>query len=319
MSDDPRRVLARHGLTAKKSWGQNFLHDRSVLERIVAAAGATGDDVVVEIGAGLGTLTGALARARPAPRRILAIEREPDMLRVLQAELGGHVVGDAVAQPVSDAGGQPLGEVIGAPAPEPPSRVELVQADALAFDFAAARAAAGRPLIVVGNLPYQISSALVLALIAAGARGDVARAVVMVQRELAQRLVAPPGSRTYGRPSVTVAQYAQAKILFHVRPGSFHPAPSVTSSVMRLDPRPAPLAPVRDPALFEAVVKQAFATRRKMLRRALAGGYPEAIATAALAASGIEGTRRAETLSVADFARLSDALSDALVGGRASG
>jgi 16S rRNA (adenine1518-N6/adenine1519-N6)-dimethyltransferase len=285
VTDDPRRVLARHGLGAKKSWGQNFLHDRSVLERIVAAAGAGPDDVVAEIGAGLGTLTGALAGAEPPPRRVLAIEREPDMLQVLAAELGG----------------------------EP--RVELVHGDALAFDFAAARAAAGRPLIVVGNLPYQISSALVLALVAAGARGDVARAIVMVQRELAQRLVAPPGSRTYGRPSVTVAQYASARILFHVRPGSFHPAPSVTSSVMRIEPRPAPLAPVRDPALFEAVVKQAFATRRKMLRRSLAGGFPEAAVTAALEASGIAGTRRAEELAVADFARLADALADARAAG----
>jgi 16S rRNA (adenine1518-N6/adenine1519-N6)-dimethyltransferase len=292
LTEDPRRVLARHGLAAKKSWGQNFLHDRSVLDRIVAAAGATADDVVVEIGAGLGTLTGALARAQPAPRRILAIEREPDMLAVLRAELGGE---------------------------EPASRVELVEGDALAFDFAAARAAAGRPLIVVGNLPYQISSALVLTLVAAGARGDVARAVVMVQREMAQRLVAPPGSRTYGRPSVTVAQHAEARILFHVRPGSFHPPPSVTSSVMRLDPRPAPLAPVRDPALFEAVVKQAFATRRKMLRRALAGGFGEARTTAALAASGIDGTRRAEELAVADFARLSDAFADELAVAPAKG
>ena len=81
--DDPRRVLARHGLAAKKSWGQNFLHDRAVLARIVAAVGATADDVVVEIGAGLGTLTAALARATPPPRRILAIERDPDMQRVL--------------------------------------------------------------------------------------------------------------------------------------------------------------------------------------------------------------------------------------------
>jgi 16S rRNA (adenine1518-N6/adenine1519-N6)-dimethyltransferase len=150
----------------------------------------------------------------------------------------------------------------------------------------------------------------VLGLVAAGARGDVARAVVMVQREMAQRLVAPPGSRTYGRPSVTVAQHAEARILFHVRPGSFHPPPSVTSSVMRLDPRPAPLAPVRDAALFDAVVKQAFSTRRKMLRRALAAGFGEARTTAALAASGIDGTRRAEELSVADFARLADALAD---------
>jgi len=165
-SEDPRRVLARHGLAAKKSWGQNFLHDRSVLARIVAAAGATADDTIVEIGAGLGTLTAALAGAEPAPRRILAVERDPDMQRVLAAELAAD------------------------------ARVEVVAADALAFDYVAASRAAGRPVVVVGNLPYQISSALVLALVEAGARGAVARAIVMVQREMAQRIVAPPGSRT---------------------------------------------------------------------------------------------------------------------------
>src|SRR5204863_1047441 len=104
-SVDPRRVLARHGLSAKKSWGQNFLHDRAVLGRIVAAAGAGAEDVVVEIGAGLGTLTAALAGAAPAPRRLLAIERDPDMQRVLAAELGGD------------------------------ARVEVVAADALTFDY----------------------------------------------------------------------------------------------------------------------------------------------------------------------------------------
>jgi 16S rRNA (adenine1518-N6/adenine1519-N6)-dimethyltransferase len=280
-STDPRRVLARHGLSAKKSWGQNFLHDRSVLARIVAAAGATADDVVVEIGAGLGTLTAALARAEPAPRRILAVERDPDMQRVLAAELAGD------------------------------AHVEVVAADALAFDYAAASRAAGRPVVVVGNLPYQISSALVLALVDAGARGGVARAVVMVQREMAQRIVAPPGSRTYGRLTVAVAQHAEARILFHVRPGSFHPAPAVTSSIISLTPRPAPLAPVRDAALFEAVVKQAFATRRKMLRGALGAQFGEAAVAAAFAATGIAGTKRAEQLSVADFAQLANALADA--------
>jgi len=278
---DPRRVLARHGLAAKKSWGQNFLHDRSVLARIAAGAGAGADDVVVEIGAGLGTLTTALARAEPPPRRILAVERDPDMQRVLAAELA------------SDA------------------RVEIVAADALAFDYDAAARAAARPLIVVGNLPYQISSALVLALVGAGARGAVARAVVMVQREMAQRIVAPPGSRTYGRLTVAVAQHADARVLFHVRPGSFHPAPAVTSSVVALTPRPAPRAPVSDAALFEAVVKQAFATRRKMLRGALAAQFDDAALAAAFAASGIAGTERAEELSVEDFGRLANALADA--------
>jgi 16S rRNA (adenine1518-N6/adenine1519-N6)-dimethyltransferase len=179
------------------------------------------------------------------------------------------------------------------------------------LDYEAIRREADRPLIVVGNLPYQIASPLLLAIVEAGARGAIARAVVMVQRELAQRVVAPPGSRTYGRLTVAIAQRAEARILFHVRPGSFHPAPSVTSSVMRLVPRPAPLAAVRDGALFEEVVKQAFATRRKMLRRSLASAFGETVATAALAASGIAGTRRAEELSVADFARLADGLADA--------
>jgi 16S rRNA (adenine1518-N6/adenine1519-N6)-dimethyltransferase len=283
---DPRRVLARHGLSAKKSWGQNFLHDRAVLGRIAAAVGATDDDVVVEIGAGLGTLTAALANASPAPRRILAVERDPDMQRVLAAELAGDA-GDARVE-----------------------RIEIIGADALAFDYLAASRAAGRPVLVAGNLPYQISSALVLALVEAGARGAVARAVVMVQREMAQRIVAPPGSRTYGRLTVAVAQHAAARILFHVRPGSFHPAPAVTSSVVSLVPRPAPLAPVRDAALFEAVVKQAFATRRKMLRGALGAAFGDEAVAAAFAASGVAGTKRAEELSVAEFARLADALAD---------
>jgi 16S rRNA (adenine1518-N6/adenine1519-N6)-dimethyltransferase len=277
--DDPRKVLARHGLRAKKSWGQNFLHDRSVHARIVAAAACGADDVVVEIGSGLGTLTAALLEASPAPARLIAVERDPDMLRVLGAELGGDL------------------------------RVAITPGDAAAFDFGAASREAGRPLVVVGNLPYQIASALLVTLVRAG--GAVARAIVMVQRELAQRIVAPPGSRTYGRLSVTVQQNAEAKLLFHVRPGAFHPAPAVTSSVMRLVPRAAPLAPARDAALFDDVVKQAFSTRRKMLRRALEPAFGEAAVGRALAAAGIDETLRAERLSVADFARLADALDDA--------
>jgi 16S rRNA (adenine1518-N6/adenine1519-N6)-dimethyltransferase len=275
--EDPRRVLARYGLRAKKSWGQNFLHDRRVHERIVAAAAAGPDDVVIEIGAGLGTLTAALARAAPPPRRVIAVEREPDMLRVLEAELAGE------------------------------ARVAVVARDAAAMDFRAETAAAGRPIIVVGNLPYQIATPLTLAIVEAGAAA-VARAVVMVQREFAQRMVAPPGGRTYGRLSVTVQQHAEARLLFHVPPGAFHPAPEVTSSVVSLVPRSAPLAPARDMALFSEVVKQAFATRRKMLRRALEPAFGAAAAAAALESAGLDPTLRAERLSVADFARLADAL-----------
>ncbi len=273
-------MLARYGLAAKKAWGQNFLRDRAVLSRIAAATGAGPEDVVVEIGAGLGALTAALLCLEPAPARVLAIERDPDMLAVLTGELGRW------------------------------PRLEVLRADAAHFNFAAAARAAGRPVIVVGNLPYQIASALILALVEAGRGGAVARAIVMVQREMAQRIVAPPGNRVYGRLTVAITQHAEARILFNVRPGSFHPAPAVTSSVLSLVPRAAPLAAVRDTAVFEEVVKQAFATRRKMLRRALAARFGEAEAGAALATAGIAGTRRAEELSVADFARLSDALAD---------
>ena len=275
--EDPRRTLARHGLAAKKSWGQNFLRDRAVLARIAAATQAGPDDVVVEIGAGLGALTRALLDPSPPPAGVVAIERDPDMLTVLRGDFTD-------------------------------GRLDVRAADAAHFDFAAEARRAGRPLVVVGNLPYQIASTLILTLLEAGRAGAIARAVVMIQREMAKRITAPPGSRVYGRLTVAVAQHAEAAILFDVKPGSFHPAPSVMSSVLRLVPRAAPLAPVRDAALFDEVVKRAFATRRKMLRRALAG-FGEQRTTAALAASGLAGTERAEELSVAAFARLADAFS----------
>jgi len=271
-------VLARHGLGAKKSWGQNFLVDRTVHARIVAAAAPAEGDVVVEIGAGLGTLTTALLDAAPATARVIAVERDPDMLHVLGAELGQ----------------------------EP--RLSIRAEDAAHTDLRALAAAAGRPVIVVGNLPYQITTTLLFAIIDAG--DAVARAIVMVQREFAERVVAPAGSKTYGRLSVMVGQVMDARLLFRVPPGAFHPAPSVTSAVMRLVRRPAPLAPVRDEALFARVVKEAFATRRKMLRRSLGDAFGDARATAALAASGIAGTRRPEELTVSEFGRIADALLD---------
>jgi 16S rRNA (adenine1518-N6/adenine1519-N6)-dimethyltransferase len=271
---DPRSVLERHGLSAKKSWGQNFLVDRNIHDKIVRAAGATAEDVVVEIGAGLGTLTIALLGAEPPPRQILAVERDPDMLHVLGAELAGH------------------------------PRVDIRGEDATHFDFGAAARAAGRPLLVVGNLPYQITSPLLFALVDAGPA--IRRAVVMVQRELAERMVAPPGSKIYGRLSVMVQHRMDARMLFHVAPGSFFPRPRVVSAVISLEPRPALLAPVRDPERFARVVKIAFSTRRKMLRRSLGDGFGDTTAAEVLARAGVDGERRPEELSVAEFARLAD-------------
>jgi 16S rRNA (adenine1518-N6/adenine1519-N6)-dimethyltransferase len=282
VTPDPRAVLARHGFSPKKSWGQNFLVDRQVHARIAAAAATTADDVVVEIGAGVGTLTAALLAAGVPPRRVLAIERDPDMVTVLRAELGGD------------------------------PRIEVRAEDAVAFDFAAAAAAAGRPVVVVGNLPYQITSALLFALVDAGPA--VARAVVMVQRELGARVVAVPGGKIYGRLSVMIQQRMQARLLFHVPAGAFHPRPKVVSSVLSLVPRGAPLAPVRDPQAFARMVGELFGTRRKMLRRSLADAFGEQQARMALGATEIEGTRRPEELSIAELGRLADALADVLDG-----
>ena len=273
-----RELLGRHGLSPKKSLGQNFLVDPRVQERIVAAAQIQATDVVVEIGAGLGALTARLAEVAS---RGIAIDRDGQLVEVLRAELADR------------------------------PNLEIVLGDALEFDLGEAARKAGRPLVVVGNLPYVVTSPVLFATIEAAAGGQVVdRAIFMVQKEFAQRMLAPPGSRTYGRLSVMVQHAAVAEILFHVGAGAFLPPPAVTSTVLRLRPRAQPLAAVRDTELFARVVREAFGARRKMLRRALEPGFGGARAAAALAAAGIEGTRRAEELAVADFARLTNALSE---------
>jgi 16S rRNA (adenine1518-N6/adenine1519-N6)-dimethyltransferase len=273
-----RQLLARYGLSPKKSLGQNFLVDPRVQERIVAAAELGAEDVVVEIGAGLGALTTRLA---DVAKRVIAIDRDAQLVDVLRTELADR------------------------------PNLEIVLGDALDFDLGVAGRTAGRPLVVVGNLPYVVTSPVLFATIEAAAGGQVVdRAIFMVQKEFAQRMLAPPGSRTYGRLSVMVQQAASAEILFHVGAGAFLPAPAVTSTVLRLRPRAQPLAEVRDADLFARVVREAFGARRKMLRRALEPGFGGARAAAALAAAGIAGTRRAEELAVADFARLANALAE---------
>jgi 16S rRNA (adenine1518-N6/adenine1519-N6)-dimethyltransferase len=273
-------LLARYGLRPKKSWGQNFLADRRMADRIVEAAAVQPGEVVVEIGAGLGALTAGLA-ARAA--RVVAVERDPDLVAVLRAEL------QALPQ------------------------VEVAALDALELDFGAEAARAGRSLVVVGNLPYQITTPLLFAVLGAAAAGQViGRAVFMVQKEVAERLGAPPGGKTYGRLTVMVQQLARITPLFHVGPGAFLPPPAVSSAVFRLEPRAQPRAPVADAGRFDRVVRAAFEGRRKMLRRALEPAFGAEALVAAFAATGLDGTRRGETLSVEELA----ALANALGGGR---
>lgn len=272
-----RELLHRHGLSPRKALGQNFLVDPRMQDRIVAAAEIRDTDVVVEIGAGLGALT---ARLADVAKKVIAIDRDAHLVPVLRGELADR------------------------------PNLEIILGDALEFDLGQAAREAGQPLVVVGNLPYVVTSPVLFATIDAAAGGQVVdRAIFMVQKEFAQRMLAPPGSRTYGRLSVMVQQAASAEILFHVGAGAFLPPPAVTSTVIRLRPRAQPLAPMRDAALFERVVREAFGARRKMLRRALEPGFG-ARAAAALETAGIAGTRRAEELAVADFARLANALAE---------
>ena len=273
----PGELLRRYGLAPKKSWGQCFLHEPAMARRIVAAVGAGPDDTVVEIGAGLGALTGLLARRH---KRLLAIERDRDLVAVLREEL----------------------------ADEP--TVEVVEANALTFDLRSV----GGPVHVVGNLPYNISSPLLFHL--NEARDVVQSATVMLQRELAQRLAAAPGSKLYGAPTVTLGLRAKIDTVVQVGRGAFLPPPKVDSTVLRLDfaaarapSRPAELrlSPAAD-ELLEPLVRGAFAARRKKLRKALSASYPVTQVDAALSDAGIDGGLRAEVLDLPAFARLAESL-----------
>ena len=264
--EDPRSVLRRHGLRPKRSWGQNFLINLALAERIASTVAEAGVDKVIEIGAGVGTLTAALAERLPA---VVAIERDPELAALLrdeQSRLGPHV--------------------------------EVVEADASTFDYAGA-AGSGR-VALVGNLPYNLTGRLLRRAIEA--RGAVELALVMVQLEVADRLVAAPGSSSYGVLSVMCQAWMAPTVLWRVSPGSFFPKPKVASAVVRLDPLGEPRVGDLSEERFSEVVHAAFASRRKTLRNTLGARYGKERAVAALAAEAIDPSRRAETLSVEELA-----------------
>ena len=272
--EDPRALLARLGLRAKKSWSQNFLVDERVHQAIVAATVRADDDWVVEIGAGLGTLTARLAAAVPRGR-VVAVEREADMLAVLAEQLAGV------------------------------ENVEVVAADALTFELAPVAARAARPLTVAGNLPYGIASPLIFRLLAA--RRHVSRIVIMLQKEVADRLLAAPGTREYGALGVMVASLASVRRVARAPAGAFHPRPKVDSTVVELTPGSVPVT-IDDEEVFSQTVHAAFEQRRKTLRNALSARFAAERVVAALEHTGIDGGRRGETLSLGEFAALAAAL-----------
>jgi 16S rRNA (adenine1518-N6/adenine1519-N6)-dimethyltransferase len=268
--EDPRKVLARHGFSPKRSYSQNFLVSERAVRAIVEACELAIDRPVLELGAGCGTLTQALAAVSG---KVYAIERDPDMLAVLAAECD-------------------------------PARVQLMAADAKQLDLTRFRDESGGPLRVAGNLPYAITGAILRNLVEQSE--SVERAVVMVQREVRDRLVAEPGSAAYGALTVFTAQVFSIETVIHLPRTAFFPPPKVTSSVVRLRPLSTPRA--ERSARFDQVVRASFQARRKTLRNALAQALDASEADRALKGAGIDGTRRGETLSIEEFGSLARAL-----------
>jgi 16S rRNA (adenine1518-N6/adenine1519-N6)-dimethyltransferase len=274
-----REVVAAHGLDAKKSLGQNFLFDLNLTGRIARAAGPLRGVVIVEVGPGPGGLTRALLVE--GAKKVIAIERDPRCLPALE-QIAAHW----------------------------PGRLEVIAGDALAIDGRelAARAA-GAPLRVCANLPFNIATPLLAGWLESEPWPPFFdRLTLMFQREVAQRIVATPAERSdYGRLGVLAGWRTRAKILFDVPRSAFKPAPKVTSSVVELIPRATP-EPC-DPAVMSALTQAAFGQRRKMLRQSLKS-FAKARGLelgAWLEAEGIEPTQRAEEVDVAGFAALARA------------
>jgi 16S rRNA (adenine1518-N6/adenine1519-N6)-dimethyltransferase len=267
----PAELLRRHGLRPKKEWGQNFLGDEGVLTALAALARVGPGDAVVELGAGLGHFTRALAATGA---QVIAVERDRELAPILRVELPG---------------------------------VEVVEADAKSFDLRAVARRLGKRVVLCGNLPYHLSSPILFHLL--DQRDAVSRAVLLLQREVAERIAAPPGGRDYGLLSVLVQQVAEASIGLSVPRHAFTPPPEVESRALVLEMLERPRAEVRDEQRFRALVKAAFSQRRKTLWNALKTmpGAREALATAA-----IDPQRRGETLSVEEFAAVERSFGDTI-------
>lgn len=264
-----REVIAQAGLSARKSLGQNFLLDLNLTDKIARAGGDLSDCTVFEIGPGPGGLTRSLLKA--GARRVVAVEFDPRAV-------------EALAPLKAAAGG----------------RLEIVQADALEIDLLAL---ARPPRAIVANLPYNIATPLLIGWLKA-LRADTQAfrsMTLMFQREVAERIAAPPGTRDYGRLSVIAQWLCAPRRLFDLPPSAFTPPPKVTSSVVQFTPKD--LGPSAPPfAAVERITAAAFGQRRKMLRSALKAYAP------ALESAGIDPSLRAENLEVSDFIRLAGRL-----------
>lgn len=270
---DIRALVTELGIRPTKKWGQNFVTDPNTVRRIVRAARLAPTDVVLEVGPGLGSLTLGLL---PHVQRVVAVEIDPRL-----AERLPRTVAERLPQYVN--------------------RLEVVEADALRLDELP-----GEPSALVANLPYNIAVPVVLHLLQRVP--SIASVLVMVQKEVADRLAAGPGSRVYGVPSVKARWYCEVETAGNIATSVFWPVPHVESGLVRMTRRSPPSSSSGRAATF-AVIDAAFSQRRKTLRSALAtfAGGPDR-AEAALVAADVAPSERGESLTVAEFARISDAL-----------
>ncbi|MCD1645918.1 16S rRNA (adenine(1518)-N(6)/adenine(1519)-N(6))-dimethyltransferase [Marinobacter sp. EhC06] len=255
------------GHQARKRFGQNFLHDPGVIEQIIRAINPKPDDAIVEIGPGLGALTEEILAVNP---RLQVVELDRDLIPVLRTKFFNY----------------------------PEFRIH--EADALKFDFS--ELMVDRPLRIIGNLPYNISTPLIFHLLA---QADVVQDMhFMLQKEVVQRMAAVPGDNNYGRLGIMTQYFCKVQPLFEVGSGAFRPAPKVDSAIVRLVPHKTLPHPAKDLATLQAVVRTAFNARRKTLRKALGG----MVSAEQLQSLGINDGLRPENLSLADYVAIADLL-----------
>lgn len=283
--ESQRELLRRHGVKPKRRFGQNFLIDPQAIHRVIDLATIEDTETVVEIGSGAGALTGRLADLAAA---VHAVEIDTTLAAILKQEFSGR-------------------------------NVIVHSTDVRKFEFDRLAEIAGQQLVVVGNLPYYLTTDILFTLLKFGRY--INRATLMVQKEYADRLLADPGDKNYGALTVAARFRADIESLMHLDPGVFYPAPQVSSTLIGVKPRRVPAAPVPDEALFSNIVRAAFATRRKTLVNNLMekSRRPRNTVSDLIEAAGVDPGRRGETLSIEEFARVTAVFHEAGVNVRAPG
>ena len=274
----PEEIIRKYAIKPRKRLGQSFLMEQNVIRKIAALANVTKNDIVVEIGAGIGVLTEDLAQNAA---KLIAVEMDDKLIEVLKDKLLKY------------------------------NNVQIYSGDILKFDFGAIARDGQQKIKVIGNVPYNISSQVLFHLLSF--RKIIVSFVLMLQKEVIQRLVASPGGKDYGVPSVILQMFASVEKVLDVPAGCFYPRPKVESSVMKGFFLKRPFMELADEEFFIRLVRDAFAQRRKMLinnlkKSKLLEGVSESFLKEALKLAGIDGQRRGETLSVEEFGLLSNIL-----------